>query len=152
MLNLESQRVIARSDSDEAIHGPASGDMDCFASLAMTVKGDSAPLSRQPHIQQPPSLVLQELLHRARGGDLALVGVGFVVLLDIVEAIEIVDHDAGGLAKSLPREVTKPVDPLQPCAVADVEARHRIDQPALRRAGFEEITRGERFEQSTQWR
>jgi hypothetical protein len=28
--------VIARSVSDEAIHGSTSGDMDCFASLAMT--------------------------------------------------------------------------------------------------------------------
>jgi len=29
--------VIARSDSDEAIHFPARGEMDCFASLAMTM-------------------------------------------------------------------------------------------------------------------
>src|SRR5690242_14329731 len=28
--------VIARSDSDEAIHGAANGEMVCFASLAMT--------------------------------------------------------------------------------------------------------------------
>src|SRR5690348_11567246 len=28
--------VIARSDSDEAIHASASSEMDCFASLAMT--------------------------------------------------------------------------------------------------------------------
>ncbi len=28
--------VIARSDSDEAIHVSTRGDMDCFASLAMT--------------------------------------------------------------------------------------------------------------------
>jgi hypothetical protein len=28
--------VIARSDSDEAIHFSACGAMDCFASLAMT--------------------------------------------------------------------------------------------------------------------
>jgi len=30
--------VIARSGSDEAIHASASAEMDCFASLAMTVK------------------------------------------------------------------------------------------------------------------
>ncbi len=29
--------VIARSDSDEAIHVSAVGNMDCFASLAMTL-------------------------------------------------------------------------------------------------------------------
>ncbi len=35
-----------------------------------------------------------ELLHRAGSHDLAVIGVGLVVLLDILEAIEIVDHDA----------------------------------------------------------
>ena len=34
--------VIARSDSDEAIHTSASGAMDCFASLAMTMWGEQA--------------------------------------------------------------------------------------------------------------
>jgi hypothetical protein len=36
-LNLKSHHVIARSGSDEAIHVATSGEMDCFASLAMTV-------------------------------------------------------------------------------------------------------------------
>jgi hypothetical protein len=31
------QTVIARSDSDEAIHFSAGGAVDCFASLAMTI-------------------------------------------------------------------------------------------------------------------
>src|ERR1700675_1831068 len=49
MLNPKSQRVIARSDSDEAIHASASGDMDCFAWLAMTAKyqRDTGKLPRQ---------------------------------------------------------------------------------------------------------
>ena len=34
--------VIARSDRDEAIHTSASGAMDCFASLAMTMWGEQA--------------------------------------------------------------------------------------------------------------
>src|SRR6185437_5755333 len=34
--------VIARSDSDEAIHLAADGRMDCFASLAMTMADESA--------------------------------------------------------------------------------------------------------------
>ena len=34
--------VIARSDRDEAIHTSASGAMDCFASLAMTMWSEQA--------------------------------------------------------------------------------------------------------------
>uniref|UniRef100_UPI001BB461D0 hypothetical protein n=1 Tax=Acinetobacter baumannii TaxID=470 RepID=UPI001BB461D0 len=56
---------------------------------------------RQPHIQQPPSFALQPLLHRAGRHDLAVIGVGFVVLLDVVAALEIVHHHAGGLAQAL---------------------------------------------------
>ncbi len=39
MVVTPSLHVIARSVSDEAIHFSASCDMDCFASLAMTVSG-----------------------------------------------------------------------------------------------------------------
>jgi hypothetical protein len=38
MFLLLAKSVIARSDSDEAIHAATSGAMDCFASLAMTVR------------------------------------------------------------------------------------------------------------------
>jgi hypothetical protein len=58
---------------------------------------------RQPHIQQPPAFALQQPLHRTRCDDLALVGVDLVVLFDIVEAIEIVDHQSGGFAQTLRR-------------------------------------------------
>jgi len=34
-------------------------------------------------------------------------------------------------AQALEREIAKPVDPLQPRAVAEMESRHGIDQPAL---------------------
>ena len=43
---------------------------------------------RQPHIQQPAAFVLEQPLHRAGGGDFAAVGVGFVILLDVVEPVE----------------------------------------------------------------
>src|SRR6202795_3079484 len=88
MLNPKSQRVIARSDSDEAIHASASGDMDCFAWLAMTAKyqRDTGKLHRQRnrifHLAQrkarldrgdavePGQLVLQEcFIGRQVGGD-----------------------------------------------------------------------------------
>ena len=39
--------VIARSDSDEAIHVSARGAMDCFASLAMTEKHYDAATFRE---------------------------------------------------------------------------------------------------------
>src|SRR5258708_18960373 len=75
--------------------------------------------SRQPHIQQPPAFALQQFFHRAGGDDFVLVGVGLVVLFDILETIEIVDHDPGGFAQALWRQIAEPIDPLQPCAVAE---------------------------------
>jgi hypothetical protein len=45
--------VIARSVGDEAIHGATSGDMDCFASLAITTSWSPRPVwlldSRRRH-------------------------------------------------------------------------------------------------------
>jgi hypothetical protein len=38
MSDADLRFVIARSESDEAIHGTASGEVDCFASLAMTTE------------------------------------------------------------------------------------------------------------------
>src|SRR6516225_11351747 len=101
--------------------------------------------SAQPHVQQPAALGLEQPLHRAGGDDLALIGIDFVVLLDVFEAIEIVDHDAGGFAQALWRKVAEPVDPLQPGAVAEMKARDRVDQPSLRCPGPEEIVSRGRF-------
>src|SRR4051812_9593895 len=95
---------------------------------------------------QPAAFALQQLLHPAGGPPLAVIGIGFVVLLDIVEAVEIVDHDPGGFAQSLWREIAEPADPLQPRAVAEVEAGDRIDQPPLWRASFQEIMRRQRLQ------
>ena len=41
-----SQLVIARSESDEAIHVPASGDMDCFAEPVIGPRIRADPLAR----------------------------------------------------------------------------------------------------------
>ena len=41
--------------------------------LAKTERDDGSALL-QPHVQQPPAFVLQELLHRARGNHLAVIG------------------------------------------------------------------------------
>src|SRR5262245_61017738 len=91
---------------------------------------------RQSHVEQPAALGPEELLDRARGDDLAIIGVGLVVLFDVIETIEIVHHDAGGFAQALWREIAEPIDPFQPRAIAEMEARDRIDQSSLRCTGL----------------
>jgi hypothetical protein len=52
--------VIARSDSDEAIHLSLRGEMDCFASLAMTEDGaapDTAVILREGGGSSTPRLL-----------------------------------------------------------------------------------------------
>jgi hypothetical protein len=49
--------VIARSESDDAIYWPASCEMDCFASLAMTKEG----YSKLPHAMSRHRLFQQRL-------------------------------------------------------------------------------------------
>jgi hypothetical protein len=49
-----------------------------------------------------------------------------VVPLDVRERIEVVDHDAVGLAHRLLGGVRQPVQALEPRAVAQVETSYRI--------------------------
>ncbi len=78
----------------------------------------------------------KQLLHRARRHDLAVIGVGLVVLLDVVEAVEVVDHHAGPIPR-MPFGERSPSQlmPLEPRAVAEMEAGHRIDQRAASACG-----------------
>ena len=78
------------------------------------------------------------LLHRGRSSDLATVDEGFVVALDFSEVVEIVDHDAEGLLEPPRRQVSHPVDALEPRAVAEMKAGDRVQdrpsgRPALRK-------------------
>src|SRR3954465_11917674 len=73
---------------------------------------------------------LQRLLDRARGRDDAEIGVGFVVLLDGVEVVGVVHHQAVALLEALRRRVAEEIQPLEPRAVAEMEPRHRIDGSA----------------------
>jgi hypothetical protein len=57
-----------------------------------------------------------------------------VVTLDLIEVIEVVDHDAEGLGEPLRRQVPLPVDALQPRAVAEVKAGDGVQDPAIRTA------------------
>ena len=68
--------------------------------------------------------------HRVGGGDPALLGQRLVVLLDLAEVVEVVDHQPVRLAQPVRRDVAEEVQPLEPRAVAEVEARHRVDRAA----------------------
>src|SRR3990167_2242724 len=46
--------------------------------------------------------------------------------LDAGQVVEVVDHQAGGLLQSLGRQVGLGVEALEPGAVVEVEARHRV--------------------------
>src|ERR1700686_382418 len=52
---------------------------------------------------------------------------GFVVVLDAVMVVEIVDHDPEGFLDAAWRAVAAPIDPFEPCAIAEVKTRHGID-------------------------
>ena len=60
-----------------------------------------------------------------------------MVGLDLLGVIQVIDHDAIRLLDPARRHVAQPVHPLQPRAVAEVEARHRVGPPAL--AGVNEV-------------
>src|SRR3954463_12733040 len=86
-----------------------------------------------------PGVGPPRLLDRARGRDDAEIGVGFVVLLDGVEVVEVVHHQAVALLEALRRRVAEEIQPLEARAVAEMEPRHRIDGPARRGLGAQEI-------------
>src|SRR6202166_2232005 len=52
---------------------------------------------------------------------------GLVVVLDAVMGVEIVDHDAEGFLDAAWRVVAEPIDPFEPCAIAEVKTRHGVD-------------------------
>jgi hypothetical protein len=51
---------------------------------------------------------------------------GFVVVLDAVAVIKIVEHDAEGFLDRTELGVAEPVDLLEPRAVAEVKTRYRV--------------------------
>src|SRR5260370_27932793 len=52
---------------------------------------------------------------------------GLVVVLDAVMVVEIVDHDTEGFLDRTGCGVAEPIDPFQPCAIAEVKAGYRVD-------------------------
>src|SRR5215510_4171388 len=72
----------------------------------------------------------QQALYGVRGDDGAPFRIGFVVLLDIVEGVEVVHHQAVRLRYGPARGVSQPVDALKSSAIAQMEPRDRIDRRA----------------------
>jgi hypothetical protein len=52
---------------------------------------------------------------------------GPMVVLDAVMVVEIVDHDAEGFLDRSALCIAEPIDPFEPCAIAEVKARYGID-------------------------
>src|SRR5690606_1125429 len=71
-------------------------------------------------------------LQRGRGDDPLLIRISLVVLFDILLAVIVIDQEAGRLLHAIWRGIAKPVELLKPCAVAKMEARHRIERAAPR--------------------
>src|SRR6266568_5720870 len=87
--------------------------------------------------------VAGELADRARRHDGAALRIGLVVVLDLFEIVEVIDHQAVRLPQALGRAAGEPIDLLKARAVAEVEPGDRIEWHAARRARAEEI-RGRR--------
>ena len=52
---------------------------------------------------------------------------GFATVLGDVAVIEVVHHDAEGFPDAARRVVAEPIDPFEPCAIAEVKTRHGVD-------------------------
>ena len=69
-------------------------------------------------------------LEAPRGDDVPVARIDLVVALDVVEAVDVVHHQARRAAHPHLRDVAEPVQPFHARAVAEVEARHRIERIA----------------------
>src|ERR1700730_4674974 len=72
----------------------------------------------------------REIAKRGRGGDLPFAAISLVIDLDIAQAIQIVDHDTGGLLQALGGDIPEPVEALDARPVAKVEMGNRVERPA----------------------
>ena len=84
----------------------------------------------------------QDLADARRSRHYALLGKGLVVRLDLVEGVEIVDHQSVRLLRAPSGTVAEEVQPLEPGAVPEMEPRHGIEGPALGVLRFQEIVGG----------
>ena len=69
----------------------------------------------------------QTAARNRRSHDGAALRIGLVVLLDVVEIVLVVHHQPVRLRDAALGGVGEPIDALEPRAIAEMEARHRID-------------------------
>src|SRR5262249_59656089 len=65
--------------------------------------------------------------------------IGFVITLDIIEIVEIIDHQAVGLSERSLRRIGKPIEALEPRAIAEMESGDRVERHAAAVAGAQVI-------------
>ena len=89
-------------------------------------------LRRNAGTYRAPAACAQGVMprHRTRSDDRVPLRIGLVILLDVLEIVEIVDHQAVRLRERALRRVGEKVEPFEPRAVAEMEARDRIDRRA----------------------
>src|ERR1700704_6692006 len=80
-----------------------------------------------PGAGAPRGLSFEQCVDLGRTHDGPVTHKGLVVVLDAVMVVEIVDHNAKGFLVSSGRVVAEPIDTFEPRAVAEVEARYRVD-------------------------
>src|SRR3954454_9739072 len=68
-----------------------------------------------------------DAIHRHDG---AVLRIGFVVLLDLVDIVEIIHHQAVRLRNPFAREIAERIELLEPRAIAEMEACDRIERAA----------------------
>ena len=71
-----------------------------------------------------------------------LLRVSLVVLLDVLEVVKIIDHQAVRLLQRPLRRIGEEVEPFEPRAVAEMEARNRIERRATGTARVQIIPGG----------
>src|SRR5512145_2811408 len=89
-----------------------------------TMKGACVSAGRAGSARLP-----QQPLHAVRHRDPALARERLVVLFDVVQFVQIVDHQPARLLDPARARVGEPVDALQARAVAEVEPRNRVERP-----------------------
>ena len=67
-----------------------------------------------------------------------------MVRLDMVERVEVVDHQAVGLLHALARGIAQEIQAFQAGAVAEMEAGHRIERLAGWKLRLQEVIGGKR--------
>src|SRR4029077_14511205 len=78
-------------------------------------------------MRAPARSRLEQRVDLRRTHDGAVTHEGFVVVVDGIAVVEVVNHDAEGFLDAAWRAVAEPIDPFEPCAVAEVKTRHGVD-------------------------